>query len=186
MANLLTEPRSTMPAAIVAGDSLRVDRADLAATYPAADGYTASFVFVPVAGGDPVSIEATGGASAWSLLLPADTTEAWGAGDWRWAVKIAKGADRATAESGQLRVNPDPAANIDTRSHARKVLAKIEAAIEGRASQTDLEYTFADGRQIKRMAHRELTELRSYYAKLVAGEDRKAGRSGPGRVLVSL
>jgi len=186
MANLLTEPRSTMPAAIVAGDSLRVDRVDLAATYPAADGCTASFIFVPVAGGEAVTIAGADGTTAWSLLLSSAVTAEWVAGDWRWAVKISKGDDRLTAESGQIRVQPDPAATGDTRSHARKVLAKIEAAIEGRASQTDLEYTFADGRQIKRMAHGELTELRSYYAKLVAGEDRKAGRSGPGRVLVSL
>lgn len=186
MANLLTEARPAMPARLVAGDSLRVDRADMAATYPAADGFTVSFVFVPVTGGNAVTVAATAIAGAWSLAVGANVTADWAAGDWRWAAKVSKGADRLTAESGILRVLPDPAANADTRSHARRVLASLEAAIEGRATQTDLENTLADGRQIKRMSHKELLDMRDAYARKVAAEDRRNGRSGPSRILVSL
>jgi hypothetical protein len=187
MTNMLAAPAMAMPARIVAGDSLKVDRVDLATDYPVADGYALSYRFAPVAGGTPVTVAAGDGTTRWSLIVDASVTAEWAAGDWRWSAQITKGSDRLTADSGTLAVEADPtAANVDSRSHARKVLSAIEAAIEGRASKTDLETTFADGRQIKRLTHAELVDLRKYYAGLVVNEDRRAGRTGPGRVLMRL
>lgn len=186
MINRLTEALTTMPASMVAGDSLRVDRPGLASVYPSTGGYSVSFVFVPERGGDPVSVAAIWAAGVWSLVLAGDVSADWTPGAWRWAVKVNSDAGRFTAENGSIRVLPDPASSADRRSHARRVLDSLEAAIEGRATQTDLENTLADGRQIKRMSHADLLAMRDAYAAKVAAEDRRNGRGGPGRILVSL
>lgn len=187
MANMLTDPSSAMPGRVIAGDSLKVDRADLARDYSSADGYSLSYSFVPMAGGTPATIAATGGIDTWSLAVPAATTEDWAPGEWRWAAKVANGADRLTVDCGTLRVEPDPTdVDVDSRSHARRVLDAIELAIEGRASKTTLETTLADGRQIKHMNHADLLVMRKAYAGMVAAEDRRAGRGGPRRILMSL
>jgi hypothetical protein len=58
----------------------------------------------------------------------------------------------------------------DTRSHARKVLDAIEAAIEGRAGDTVQSYTIG-GRQINKMSADELIKWRNYYLAQVQTED---------------
>jgi len=186
MANMLS-PLSAVPAQLVAGDSLKLSLATLASEYPAADGYTLSLIFVPVSGGIVAEVDATGGADSWTIAVAGAVTATWATGDMRWSVKVEKDGDRATVDAGVMLVLPDPTSSADTRSHARKVLDSLNAAIEGRASATDLENTLADGRQIKRLSHAELWSMRKSYAGLVAAEDRKAGRSsGPRRILMSL
>lgn len=186
MINRLTDALPSMPTSMVAGDSLRVVRADLATAYPAADGYSATFIFVPERGGSAVTIDGEASSGGWMLFAAGSVTADWAAGLWRWSVKVEGGDGRFTAENGSIQVQPDPASAADTRTHARKVLEAVEAAIEGRASKTDLETTLADGRQIKRMSHEELVKMRKTYAGLVAVEERKRGRGGPARILVSL
>jgi hypothetical protein len=186
MINRLTDALPAMPQSIVAGDSLRVIRADLGATYPAADGYSATFIFVPERGGSAVTIDGEASSGGWLLYAAGSVTADWAAGNWRWSVKVESDDGRFTAENGSMRILPDPASAADTRSHARKTLDALEAVIEGRASKTDMETTLADGRQIKRISHDELVKMRKTYAGLVAAEERKRGRGGPARILVSL
>lgn len=186
MRNLLTEAQPAMPKSMVAGDSLRVNWVDLASAYPAGNGYTVSVIFVPEAGGTSTQIEAEAGSGVWSLILPGATSADWAPGPFRWAIKVEGAAGRFTPDNGIIQILPDPASTADARSHARRVLDAIERAIEGRASRTDLETTLADGRQIKRMSHKELLDMRDAYARKVANEDRRKGRGGPRRVLVSL
>ncbi|MES1985487.1 MAG: hypothetical protein V4461_11090 [Pseudomonadota bacterium] len=187
MANMLDAPPQAMPASIVAGDSLKVIRPDIAADYPSSGGYALAFVFVPIAGGSPETFAASTSGGSWLLNVPASTTASWSAGSWRWVARVTKDADALIVDSGIVTILANPAAaDLDSRSHARRVLDAIEAVIENRATKSDLETTFADGRQIKRMSHTELVQMRSYYAKQVANEDRRAGRGGPRRVLMSL
>jgi hypothetical protein len=62
----------------------------------------------------------------------------------------------------------DQAANLDDRSHARKVLDAIEAVIENRATLDQQEYTIGS-RHLKRMTVAELIEFRDKYR----GESRR-------------
>lgn len=187
MANLIDNALTAVPATLVAGDTLKVDDAAAASDYPASAGFSVKWIFTPQAGGTPVTVNGTGGAAAWSLLVAATATAGWTAGAWRWAQQAVKGAALVTIARGDIVILPDPtAANTDVRSHARKVLASIEAAIEGRATATDLKVTFEDGRSIERMSHMELLKMRDAYAAKVAAEDRRAAGRGPIRILASL
>jgi len=187
MTNLIDNALTALPAALVAGDTLKVDDAQAASDYPAAAGFAVKWVFTPASGGVPVTVNGTGGAAAWSLLVSAATTAAWAAGLWRWAQQVSKAGAVATLNRGQITIAPDPTASgVDVRSHARKVLASIEAAIEGRATATDLKVTFEDGRSIERISHAELLKMRDAYAAKVAAEDRHTAGRGPTRILASL
>lgn len=186
MINRLTDALPSMPSSMVAGDSLRVIRTELGEAYPGTEGYSVTFIFVPERGGSAVTIDGEASSGGWMLLAAGSVTADWVPGAWRWSVKVEGNDGRFTAENGAMRILPDPASAADTRTHARKVLDVLEAVIEGRASKTDLETTLADGRQIKRISHDELVRMRKTYAGMVATEERKRGRGGPARILVSL
>lgn len=187
MPNLLTAPLAAMPERMIAGDTLKVDFAGLANDYPVAAGNAVAVLFVPIAGGTPESIAASDGSDQWSLIVPAATSDGWVPGLYRWAVRVTNGGEKVTANSGTIYVDPDPAdTSVDARSHARKVLDALDATIEGRASQTDLETTFDDGRAIKRLSHKELVDMRKIYAGKVSAEERSAKGQGFGRIVTRL
>jgi hypothetical protein len=88
-----------------------------------------------------------------------------------------------------MEVEPDfsATATLDTRSHARKVLAAIEAVIERRATKDQEEYTI-DGRSLKRTPVAHLLVLRYRYKREVEQEeqaDRLAKGRGTGRKVVT-
>jgi len=77
----------------------------------------------------------------------------------------------------------DQAANLDDRSHERKVLEAIEAVIENRASATQREMVaYTIGSRSKQFDVQEskaaLLELHSKYKWLVANEDARARIAG--------
>ena len=57
----------------------------------------------------------------------------------------------------------------DTRSHARKMLAAIEALLEGRSSSDSESYTI-HSRSITKMSVAELVKWRSFYQQQVRSE----------------
>lgn len=172
---------------MIAGDTLKVELAQLAIDYPASDSNSVSAIFTPIAGGTPAEIAASDGSDSWLITVPAATSVGWAAGRYRWTVRVTKGTDKLTVDQGEILVEADPAsAATDTRSHARKTLDALEAVIENRASATDKETTFADGRSITKLSHGELLDMKDRYAKLVGAEERRLRGAGPGRVLVRL
>ena len=185
--NALMTAHAGMPPSMFAGDALKVSFAALADSYPVAGGYSVALVVVQAIGGVPVKIDGVGSASDWLCTVPGALSADWAVGRWRWAVRVAHGGDEVTISTGEIEVRPNPmASNVDTRSHARRVLDALDATIEGRASKSDLKVTFADGRSIERLIPFELVLLRGLFAAFVACEERFARGLGPGRVLVSL
>lgn len=186
MANALTAPQQGEPAEIVGGDKTAWRRDDLAADYASADGWTLTYKFI-WAGAVSDTLAMSADATGWKAL--ADAAD-WTAGEADWflqASHVTYGLTTVDRGRFTVLVNPaSPGAGYDPRSHARKVLASIEAAIESRASQTDLKTTLEDGRSIERLTHAQLLEMRDAYAAKVRREDRAARGSGPGRVLVSM
>lgn len=184
--NPLTDPQQGEPREIVAGDKSAWRRDDLTADYASANGWALAYLFVWVAG-VTVTVTMTADAQGWKALADA-ATYAVGQADWfLQATHVTYG--KTTVDRGTVTVLANPAsagAGYDPRSHAKKVLDAIEAAIEARASQTDLKTVLEDGRSIERLSHAQLLEMRDAYAAKVRREERVARGRGPGRVLVSM
>jgi hypothetical protein len=172
-----------MPASMIAGDALRLSIPT--GDYPAASGWLVSLVLQALAGGTPVTVNATGGDGEWLLVIGSTVSAELAPGAYRYLIAATKDGDRSTIAHGQIDVLPDPAkAATDQRSAARRALDAIDAVLESRASSEDMEFTFADGRALKKVPHPELLVLRKHYARIVAREATK-GR-GPKRVLMRL
>ena len=174
---------SRMPASLIAGDSLLL--AIPVGNYPASAGWAVSLVLQALAGGAPVSANATDGAAEWDIAVASSVSTALAPGSYRYLIAATKAGDRSTIASGEVEVLPDPAkAAQDQRSQARRSLDAIDAMLEGRASSEDMKFTFADGRALEKIPHADLLALRQHFARKVACEINK-GR-GPKRVLVRL
>lgn len=187
MVNMLLTPLARVPDRVIAGDSIIIRADGLMAAYDSAEGYSVTWLFQPAGGGAITSIAGVADADAWKLVVPAAATAAWATGRWRWSVRVVNDDFAQTIDQGMMTVDPNPAiANIDSRSQSQRILDLVNAAIEGRASSSDLEYEFEDGRRLRKMTHAEMLGLRDRYAKIVAAEASKTRRTGPGRVLTSL
>jgi hypothetical protein len=173
---------TAMPQQIIAGDSLALSIEP--GEYTAADGWAAALTLTPIMGGTPVVTAATGGAASWEIAVTSTVSAALAAGAYRYLVAATKAGQRSTIRHGEVQVLPNPAANVDQRSAAQRALAAIDAVLEGRAGSADIEFTFEDGRSIKKMPHSELIALRKFYARRVAAE--KLGRRGPARINMRL
>jgi hypothetical protein len=162
-----------MQSILIAGDSLDFTRE--VPDYPATDGWTLTYRLAPRMAGTAITFGATASGSLYRVQVLAATTAAWTAGEYSWAAYVTKAADRYTVDSGSITIQPDPGvvAASDTRSHARRVLAAIEAVIEGRATRDQEEYTIGN-RSLKRTPIRDLLTLRDRYKSEVNAED--AGR----------
>lgn len=175
---------TSMPASMVAGDSLLVDFGAAATEYLAAQGWAVSLVLVPVAGGALLSVNCTGGASSWTASITTAQSGGLVAGKYSYALRASKAGARSTIEKGDINVMPDLVANQDQRTKYQRILDAIDAVLESRATSSDLRVRFEDGREIERIPHGELLQFRDYYARKVANEAR--GRTGPKRVVIRL
>lgn len=175
---------TSMPASVVAGDSVTVEFSRAATEYPASQGWAASLVLVPVAGGALLSVNCTSGVTNWLANITTAQSAALVPGTYSYALRVSKAAERTTFEKGQVNVLPDLIANSDQRSKYQRILDSIDAVLENRASSSDLRVRFEDGREIERVPHEDLLKLRDYYARKVAAEAR--GRTGPKRILTRL
>lgn len=172
-----------MPAQMIAGDSLRLSIAG--GDYPASEGWAVSLVLQKIAGGAPVTVNASDDGGDWSIVISSAASGQLQPGPHRYLIAATKAGDRSTIDHGQIEVLPDPAKPAqDQRSPARRALDAIDAVLEGRASSEDMKFTFADGRALEKIPHADLLALRKHYARIVAREATK-GR-GPKRVLVRL
>lgn len=136
------------------------------------------------------SIQATASGDKHVVLVAAVTTAAYTAGDYTWVAVATSGAESREADSGTLTLLPryDAAANLDDRSHARKVLDAIEAVIEGRASKDQEEYTIGT-RSLKHTPLADIVKFRGQYKAEVQREVlEEAARNGKGggRLVVKL
>lgn len=185
MGNALTAPQQGEPAEIVSGDKAAWRRDDLAQDYSSAGGWTLSYRFVW--SGASATVAMTADSEGWKAVADAAT---WAVGLAQWFLQASHATyGQTTLGRGAIlvAVNPaSPPAGFDPRSHARRVLTSIEAAIEGRATQTDLKTVLADGRAIDRVPPGDLVKMRDLYAAKVRREERAAAGKGLPRVLARL
>ncbi len=166
------------PASITAGDSLtwRITLAD----YLPSDGWALSYTLISSAG--VIAFASAADGDAHLVSVPATTTVGWAPGVYRWSAAAVSGADRYTLRSGTITIAPDPAQAVatDTRSHARRMLAAIEAWLESRDPGV-ASYTI-HGRQMQYIDLADLLAIRDRYRAEVRREDAAA----QGRVLNKL
>lgn len=127
------------------------------------------------------TITATASGSDHAVSVAASTTDDYAEANWDWVASVTSGATRYTIDTGTLKVLPDIENDPDgyeTRTHAVKTLAAIEAWIEARDIGV-AEYEVA-GRSLKTIPIEQLIKLRAVYRAEVMAEARvaniKAGR----------
>lgn len=173
-------PLGTIPSALRAGDSWDVSL--LAGDYPGPDW---SLSFVLVSSEARHAFAATWDGSAHALEVAPEDTAGLAAGSYASALIATSGTGaRRTLASGRIQVLPDPvtASPSALQSHARRMLAAIEACLEQRATEGDLDLvaTAAGGRSAN-YDLATLRKLRADYAAQVAAED--SAESGAPRMV---
>lgn len=160
-----------IPAQLVAGDGWAWSDAGAYASHPPPD-WALHYVLRPVAGGTPITIVATWVGDEYRLTRTATDSATDAPGDYAWtalAIHDANG-DRATLGNGRLCILPDPTQEVgDLRSAAERILAAIDATMEGRVTKDAESYTI-EGRSIARTPLADLIRLQGVYQRKVAAE----------------
>lgn len=156
------------PEKIISGDAVSWERdvdIDLAA---------ASFEYRFV-GPSSFNLSAGYAAGAVSISQTSVDTAAFVAGEYEWFLFAAIGGERQLVCRGRMVIQPNPESAGDTnhQSHAEKMLAAIEARLEGRIISDHQSYTIG-GRSLDRIPFEELHKLRNKYA--WAARDNKVAR----------
>jgi hypothetical protein len=156
---------------LIAGDTLKY--LDSFPDYLASAGYVLTTRLVRRdASGAAINFNATASGDNYQTNVAASTTAGWQAGFYTWAKYVTLAGDRYTLDAGELEIRADPAtvdAPFDTRSHAAKTLAAIEAVIEGRATSAQQQWSLA-GRQVQYIPLPELSQFRKQYRAEVVAE----------------
>lgn len=139
--------------------------------YPANAGWSLAYTLINAAG--KITINASVSGADHLVSVPAATTATYVAGGYTWMARVTKATEIYTIGQGSIEILPNLAAagvlTYDGRSHAKIMLEAIEAAFEGRASSTQLEYEIS-GRRVRNMTPEELIKWRSFYKAEVAKE----------------
>lgn len=166
----MTVPVSPLePLSARAGDTWRWERS--LPDYPA-PGWSLIYTLYGPAG--VVHLTAVASGTAHRVALAPAVTGTYAAGRYDWIAHVTDGTDRLQVGSGAIQVLPDlrTATTADGRSHARKMLAAIEATLEGRASDGDLEIVRTQlGDQAVERNPEVLIKAHQRYLHAVAQED---------------
>jgi len=153
-----------VPPLLVAGDTWLWKRTDL--TDYATASYALTYTFrLEGTGATSIAVTASESGDEYLVEVAAATTAGYTVGVYQWQEYITRSSDsaRLTLSEGTCEVVANrSAATTDPRSHAQKVLAAIEAVIEGTASKELASYT-VDGVAISRRSIDELMRMRDSY-----------------------
>lgn len=160
---------TTEPASPRAGDTWRWQL-----SVPAYPAPTWTLTYILINADAKIALTSSPEGAAHRISVPAATTAAYMPGRYDYIAHVSDGTDRYQVGAGVMRVLPDvaEAASADLRSHARKVLQGLDALIEGRASDGDLDVVrTAIGAATTEYSPEQLLVWRRHYAALVAQED---------------
>lgn len=163
------------PTTARAGDTFRTVRSW--PDYPASAGWVLHASAVSSAG--VISIDGSADGDDHVLAVGAGLTAGWLPATYRLVEYVTRGADRHTLAQHSFTVQPDLAAaqaGTDTRTHAERVLAHVEAFLE---TGTGSEFEVA-GRRLRNYPLPELLALRDRYRAEVR---RQSGGLAVGRLL---
>jgi hypothetical protein len=178
---------TTEPGEITAGDFVQWKRTDLSSDYPTGS-YTLSYILrLQSTTGRKISISASDdGNGDYLVSLASATTAGYDAGTYNYDTYITRDSDSARIKigGGQMVVTVNKATDAtDPRSLAARMVAKIEAAIEQRADNHQLDVLSYD-LGIDASATRDpakLLEHLMFWKRELVKENRKArARAGKG------
>lgn len=187
---------TTEPTELIAGDRWQWKRTDLGADYPPAS-YALSYELRREGDGtSKITIAASETGSDYLVEVAHSATAAYPVGRYHWDAYITRSSDTARVRigSGIVEVKANRATSADDpRTHARKCLDSIEAALEAFAANTVSSYTITTGTGSRTVTHRDTADLivlRDRYRAEALAEERAErianGMSGGGRILVRL
>ena len=177
MANLFDADNAPkeVPRAIVIGDLVQFKLTQFSTDYP---NTSHSMTFMARSGtGANVefSIAATNSGDDYLFTADSATTAAYTAGLFHYQVEVLEtsSSNRIIVDQGELDVTVDLDVNaVDPRTHAEKMLQKIEAVLENRADADVSSYSIA-GRSLTKMSPEELLTWRDNYRREVKAHRRK-------------
>lgn len=182
----MTPPRPTVePQSIIAGDTLQFDRCF--DNFSPVDGWALSYTLT-LPGKTPIQVNGgviTSTGSTWNINVPGATTANWAAGKYRWLAFV-KGSGsfagqrfRMAEGSIDILANPETAdTTTDYRSDAKKNLDAIDAVLANKVT-ADVQSYKINGRELVKMNHSDLLELRGYFAQRYKQERIAAGEVFP-------
>ena len=167
---------TTEPSALIAGDTAKWLKT--LADYPATEGWTLSYALVSAT--SRFTFDAAASGTDYLVSVPASTTSGWTPGAYEWRAQVSKAGEVFTVATASITIQPAFGTAVDGRSHARKVLANIEAYLENAGNLSAASYEIA-GRKLQRISLPELITLRDKYKGEVGREDAAAnvGRGLP-------
>jgi hypothetical protein len=154
------------PKTVVVGDFIQWKRSDLASDYPLAT-HSAELV-ARIKGTKPgaeIKVSATESDSIYLFTIQSSASAGYLPGEYYWQLEITETAtsNRVVVDRGEFEIKPDlDDHEADPRSHAEKMVAKIESLLEGKAD-SDVSYYMINGRALTKMSYKELVEARNYY-----------------------
>jgi hypothetical protein len=119
-----------MKTEIIVGDTL--DFVTSVPRFLASAGWTLTYKLIPKAAGPAViSFNASAQGDDYRVQVTAATTATWTVSDYSFEAYVTKAAERYTVDSGQvtIKANPASATTLDNRSHERKMLDQVQAAM---------------------------------------------------------
>jgi len=170
-----------VPLQITAGDSVswKISLSD----FPASDSWVLTYSLVK----SDTKIEITSQADGDDHLVEISfaTSAGYTVGEYEWQARISNGTERYQVDSGVVEIVADFASQstgYDARSHAKIVLDALEAAIEGRASKTQMSQMVGKI-QVQHMTLEEQVNLRDRYKAKVRKELVNAGKIKSRRII---
>jgi len=160
----------TEPVEVFKGDTIkwRISLADFLPT----DSWTLTYEFVQTNEHQNVTGSDNGDGTHLVAITPA-TSNKFKPGYIRYVGYVDNGTDRYTMRNGGITVRAEydqRVSGYDGRSHARKMLAAIEAVLEESATDDQLSMSI-NGRSVTVMNKLELVQLRNEYVEYVRQED---------------
>ena len=179
-----------LPKVLFSGDKLEFTESD--SDYKASAGWTMKYVLIhPTA--TKITLVSTANGDDHKFTITSVTSAAYTVGEYRFLRYADDGTIEEHLDRGIVNVKPDfvALANYDFRTHARKTLEALEAAIERRATKEQMSIAIGvrgSSRQLQYLGMDDLIRARNYYQSLVNREDQQdlidQGKSPGNKVLI--
>ena len=157
------------PTRITQGDTVSFKKA--LPDYPARDGWTLTYALR--GNGQEIQFSSTADVDNHVILVDSSVTELWLPAEYKLEGFAEKpDGERKSFYLGSLTITPDletAPADLDTRTHAQKMLSSIEAELE-KCAKNILLSTTVEGTTVLRERRLELLKLRQSYLQERRGE----------------
>jgi hypothetical protein len=157
------------PASLVIGDFVQWKRSDLVNDYPTAE-YSAEYIArIDAGGSSEVKIAATESTNYYLFTVASTDSASYDAGMYNWQLEITQTStgNRVVVDRGHFEILVDlDANNVDPRTHAEIMVAKIESLLQGKADSDVSNYSIGN-RSLTKLSFEELMNAREYYQREV-------------------